>query len=391
MASAQRSSFYADPRSPPGQGHFPSYPSPTSSSYRGDGDGYDYGYDRAPPRSGPNRHPPQRRQPYFDPPPTEAYPPAPESDERYHDDPREQYDERFPDDRYAEDRGPPAAAEEAALTPYDDEKAEAEWRRGVEEAYARQPPPREPPPNDYEERRAELEAREREREVQMQKQREYELERQRQIERDRYYDEIERERELDRQYERERRRRREEEMMMREKALRYPSDPKKGGRDFFGSSEGERGVAAELAGGAGGAWIGHEISDSAMGTVGGLVVGALAAKVLEKQYQSRKNKKEMRRGSKEIPYPPPGRDMDDVRRSGRDGARSRRRDSSEPPASEREEVDRGRRSQSKGLKDRVMRSLSRLRSKSRGGGGGGGGRGGRRRSPSYDSEDTLDR
>lgn len=199
----------------------------------------------------------------------------------------------------------------------------------------------------------------------MREQREREFERNERERERRYFEERERQRERSR--ERERRRRRDEDSL-REKALGRPSDPKKGGRDVFGSSEGERGLAAKLAGGAGGAWIAHEVTDNVLGTLGGLVVGAIAANTLEKQHEKRQNRKLYgnRRPSDdpsaktnkygEVAYPVPGRSMDDVRRTGRDGSREEVR--------ERDRRARGR-SQSfvSSLKDRV-RSLSRRRVRS---------------------------
>lgn len=83
---------------------------------------------------------------------------------------------------------------------------------------------------------------------------------------------------------------------IQEKILRYPSDPKNsstaGARDLLGATAdgSERGHGAALLGGAGGALIGHEMTDGVLGTLGGLVVGALAAKTIEKVYENRKAK-----------------------------------------------------------------------------------------------------
>ncbi|EME46966.1 hypothetical protein DOTSEDRAFT_69077 [Dothistroma septosporum NZE10] len=384
---------YPTSRSPPaGQGHRSSY-SPSRHDDRND-------------RGRPERQRQQQQQPqdqpYFEPPPTTAY------DDQYI--PYEQHPQQsdhFPDyanygaapsdtrpqqhrptpteyfDRaYAPSSDPSSQSHQqvdpnSAMTPYDDEKAEAEWRRGVEEAYTYQRP--EPPPTAYTEREAyedDLMREQRERERDLDR---IEWER----ERDRRYFE-ERSRQRDRSRDRERRRKRDEDSI-REKVTGYPSDPKKGGRDVFGSSEGERGLAAKLAGGAGGAWIAHEVTDNALGTLGGLIVGAIAANTLEKQVEKRQNRKLYgnRRDSGdryakankygEVAYPVPGRDMDDVRRTGRDGSRDEVR--------ERDRRAR-RRSQSfvSSVKDRV-RSLSRRKAPSRP-------QASRRRS-SYDSYDSY--
>lgn len=111
-----------------------------------------------------------------------------------------------------------------------------------------------------------------------------------------------------------------------EKALRYPSDPKKGGRDFFGASEGERGLGANLAGLAAGGFLGNKFGKGgAISTLGGAVVGAIAAQAAERQYAKRKEEKVFVRRSMGDPYvvpagpyPQRGRDMDDVRESQRD-------------------------------------------------------------------------
>ena len=47
----------------------------------------------------------------------------------------------------------------------------------------------------------------------------------------------------------------------------------------------EKGLVSTLAGGAGGAYLGHEIGGGAIGTVGGLLAGALGARELEKRHE----------------------------------------------------------------------------------------------------------
>ncbi|KAK4505971.1 hypothetical protein PRZ48_003936 [Zasmidium cellare] len=346
---------------PPGHGYQPYH----------DARGYsDDGYGRPPQRS------PDKQQPYFDPPPREPHPERPEHpesvDDRY-------YSYEQPGHEYT-DYGPPPGPERPyapnephpheynEMTPYDDEKAEAEWRRGVESAYTYQRPP--PPPQDPEYlRRRALEEEARDREIE----RERAFERQRRDDEDRYYEERDRERERER--ERERRRRREEDSV-REKVLRYPSDPKKGGRDVFGGSEGERGLGAKIAGGAGGALLGHELSDNVLGTLGGAVVGAVAANVFEKHHEKRQTAKMAKRASRDGAYPVRSGSLDYPRsRSYRE--RDRYDDRHDDRYDDRYERGRERSvSRGTGLKDRIMRSLSRARSKSAP----------RRRSPSFDSE-----
>jgi hypothetical protein len=132
-------------------------------------------------------------------------------------------------------------------------------------------------------------------------------------------------------YDRNRRRRRSsrrysDDDSVAEKVMRYPSDPKKGGRDFFGASEGERGLGANLAGLAAGGFLGNKLGrGGAIGTIGGAVVGAIAAQAAERQYAKRKEEKVYVKKSIEDPcaipagpYPHRGRDMDDVRASQRD-------------------------------------------------------------------------
>lgn len=66
--------------------------------------------------------------------------------------------------------------------------------------------------------------------------------------------------------------------------------------------------------------------DHTLGAIGGAVVGAIAASAAERQYEKRKEEKVYHRRDPEDPYvapagpyPPRGRDMDDVRETGKDG------------------------------------------------------------------------
>lgn len=45
--------------------------------------------------------------------------------------------------------------------------------------------------------------------------------------------------------------------------------------------EGERGLGASLLGGAAGAFAGHKMGGGGLGTVGGMIAGAIGANVLE--------------------------------------------------------------------------------------------------------------
>ncbi|TKA65914.1 hypothetical protein B0A55_10492 [Friedmanniomyces simplex] len=66
----------------------------------------------------------------------------------------------------------------------------------------------------------------------------------------------------------------------------------KTGKDFLGQSDSERGLGATLLGGAAGAFLGDQADKGILGTVGGAVLGALAAKAGEKQIDKRQQKKE---------------------------------------------------------------------------------------------------
>lgn len=304
MPSPSRSDMYSPP---PGQGHYP-------AAAAGDR------YARA-------------QQPRFDPPPRTAY---------------EDYD--APRDAYQDDR--PYAPEDPRahsfnqITPYDDEKAEAGWMRSWDEqhAYTHRPPP---PPSDYDLGR---------------KPRPNPRYRDDRYDDDRYYDE------RDRDDHTRRRRRRSAEEELKEKALGYPSDPKKGGRDALGGSEGERGMAAKLIGGAGGALIGQTFGRGhTLETIAGAAVGAIAASAIEKQIEKRKGEKVLvqnGRDSHAVKVDGPGpRDMREARDSARDGGRT------------------GLRERIRSLSRRGARSLSRRRPSD----------GRRRRSDSYDSVDSFRR
>ncbi|TKA33961.1 hypothetical protein B0A54_14838 [Friedmanniomyces endolithicus] len=71
-----------------------------------------------------------------------------------------------------------------------------------------------------------------------------------------------------------------------------PTTTSKTGKDFLGQSDSERGLGATLLGGAAGAFLGDQADKGILGTVGGAVLGALAAKAGEKQIEKRQQKKE---------------------------------------------------------------------------------------------------
>lgn len=171
-------------------------------------------YEGPSPASGYDRRSSRTQEPHFDPPPRSAY---------------EDYDS--PRDTHEDDRpyapSDPRAHSFNQMARYDDDKAEAGWARSWEDqrTYLRRPPP---PPSDYDLGR-----------------------KPRPSAGDRYYDDRSDDGyhdDRDRQSHTRRRRRRSGDEI-KERALGYPSDPKKGGRDALGGSEGERGIAAKLIGG----------------------------------------------------------------------------------------------------------------------------------------------
>ena len=167
------------------------------------------------------------------------------------------------------------------MTPYDDERAEAEWRRGYEEQQ-QQRNNRPPPPSDYDrsERRYDDRPDERDRRDD-----------------DRYYDYRPRRDDRDNRshYDdrdsygsRDRR-----SSDRRHEKPQSPKSPKASGKDVFGGREGERGLGAQILGGAAGGLAGHKFGKgNILETLGGVVVGAVGAKVLENQLEERKSKKE---------------------------------------------------------------------------------------------------
>lgn len=58
-----------------------------------------------------------------------------------------------------------------------------------------------------------------------------------------------------------------------------------GGAAPGGAAEGDRGLGATVLGSAGGAFLGHKMGGGALGTLGGMVAGAIGANVLENHHE----------------------------------------------------------------------------------------------------------
>ena len=242
---------YVPPHQPPSSSYDPhNFPPPPREEYR------DYDYDDGPP-------PPSGNGRGYDKAPRSEYGAPPSN-----------YDSERP---YAP--SDPRPNEGNAVAPYDEEKAEAEWRRGYDEdrRYNAAPPP---PPSDYDSRWGDRRRDDRERrghddrwDDRRYDDRRYDDE----TDRRSYYDYDDRRRDSDQR---------------RDGRYREPRSPTKGGKDVFGGKEGERGLGAQILGGAAGGLVGHEMGGGILETLGGVVVGAVGAKVLENQLETRKNKKE---------------------------------------------------------------------------------------------------
>ncbi|KAK4553981.1 hypothetical protein LTR86_008822 [Recurvomyces mirabilis] len=244
-----------------------------------------------------------------------------------------------------QDHAMPAEAEPQALAPYDEEKAWAQYNEAYgpppsERSYARQARPAPPPATEsydsrYDDRRPDERRHD---------ERRYD---------DRRYDDGGRARYDDRDHRRRQSRGYddyENDRRDRARPPRHEEDRKrrsppsgKSGKDVLGGGDGERGLGATLLGGAAGAYIGDQANKSVLGTVGGAVLGALAAKAGEKQWDKREKKKEAR-GSRDEKDAATRRRLDDEYRSsggdpyygGRgagsaDGGRPRRREEAAPP------------------------------------------------------------
>jgi len=326
------------------------HPAPDQSYGGAAAGGYDYGPQGPPPQhAGYDSDTGYPVPPGFVPP---SRAPPPRSD-HFSGPPRQEYNEDHWDERSHYDRGydsaPPSGYGQArdgyddrpyapsdppghdgnAITPYSDERAEAEDRRAWEEQQRRryaQPPP--PPPADYGRR-------DRYRDDRGGRDDDSYYDYRRDDDRDRYAYSDSRS-SLDT---RDRRDDRRDDKRRRESR----SSPTKTGKDFFGGKEGQRGLSAQILGGAVGGLAGHELGGSVLKTLGGVVVGAMGAKVLENEAEKRGSKKEKAmknaapfkddairdRRSSYPSRPPPPRD------GRRDYPRSRSRTRSRPGASRR--------------------------------------------------------
>lgn len=235
--------------------------------------------------------------PGFEPPQNAGYPPPPR-DDQYGADPygrpppgRSDYDRGYSEGpptgygypgggRGYEDRDRPYAPDEAyphdgnAITPFDEEKYEAEVRDEQARRYAAQ----QAPPSDYFDR-------DRRREAYPEDRRGDPRDRydDRYSEGDSYYEPRDRD-PRDRQYEDDREKRYGE----RRRDSRQkdePRSPTKKAKDMFDGRE------AQVLGGAAGGFMGSQFGGGLLETLGGAVVGAVGAKVLEKQKIKRDGKK----------------------------------------------------------------------------------------------------
>jgi len=73
-------------------------------------------------------------------------------------------------------------------------------------------------------------------------------------------------------------------------SAQYPGQAGYGQAGAVAGQEGDRGLGATLLGGAGGALLGHKTAGGGLGTLGGMLLGAIGANVLENKHE--KNKKE---------------------------------------------------------------------------------------------------
>ncbi|KAI5367634.1 hypothetical protein Slin14017_G026700 [Septoria linicola] len=305
MSQAPRPDHYSSSNGgpPPGQGHYNQYPE----------SGYDDRFEQGPMPSREHGYVPYQDT-YSRGAPRDSYPPPPRDSDQFSS--RESFTSGPPRSHYAygeRDGNRPYAPSEPRphsfnqMQPYDDNKAEAGWQDWQQQDQRQRA-------DCYTHRSGRSTS-------------SAGYGRGRRRSDDDYYSEDEDEYEDRRRRHGNRRSRRySDDDFLTEKALRYPSDPKKGGRDFFGASEGERGIATNLLGGAGGAFIGNRLGrGGAIGTIGGAAVGAILAQAAERQYSKRKEEKVYVKRSADDPYAVPagpypqrGRDMDDVRETGRD-------------------------------------------------------------------------
>ena len=69
-----------------------------------------------------------------------------------------------------------------------------------------------------------------------------------------------------------------------------------------GLSEKEKGFGASLLGGAGGAFVGHEVGGGALGTILGIGAGAIGAAFLEKDHEKQKKKEREKEKERQLKY-----------------------------------------------------------------------------------------
>lgn len=65
----------------------------------------------------------------------------------------------------------------------------------------------------------------------------------------------------------------------------YADPGHQGGPGPGGAGEGEKGLGATLIGSAGGGFLGHQLGGGALGTIGGMIAGAVGANVLENKHE----------------------------------------------------------------------------------------------------------
>ncbi|KAK3721963.1 hypothetical protein LTR37_002779 [Vermiconidia calcicola] len=260
-------------------------PGPQHASY-----GPHSGHPIPPGYASPNRPPPSTYDPNY-------FPPPPGQDNRDNgygrDPPRSEYDRGY-------ERGPPSDAprgygdrpyapsdadrhDDNQLTPFDEEKEEAGYRRQYEEdrrqyeedqrrRWAQAPPP---PRSNYDRRDR------------------YQDDRDRRYD-DRDYDDRDRRTQYsdDRSYYDDRDERDERDRRSEQRRRDSRASPTGGNKDVFGGKEGQRGLSAQVLGGAMGGLAGHEFGGGVLETLGGMVVGAVGAKVLENEHEKRRTRKE---------------------------------------------------------------------------------------------------
>lgn len=317
---------------------------PKHHSYDANGQPIPPGFEPPPSTGSQQNYPPPPREdqygadPYGRPPPGRS-----EYDRGYYDAPPSDYGYPGSGRGYG-DRDRPYAPDEPyphdgnAITPFDEEKYEAEVRDEQARRYAAQ---QGPPPSDYfdrDRRRGHPDDRRHD-------------PRDRYDDRysdDSYYDPRDRD-PRDRRYEDERDRdRRHDDRLMRQNSRQKdePRSPTKKSKDIFDGRE------AQVLGGAAGGFIGNQFGGGVLETLGGVVVGAVGAKVLEKQ-------KMKRDGKKLSGEPPTRREKEGVRR---ELAREERR--SEPRGDPRDDLRRDPRDDRRG----DPRDYAGGRSRSRGAG-----------------------